>query len=292
MKYRIRHLTRIRYGGLVRLARFNLRLMPYGWPDQQIDQQHLHVDPAPAECSSQPGAYPVIVTRMRIDEPLSTLSIESSFEATIDDKQRRLASGGGPTIAEVAASALRVNNLGPLAPANYLFASMRAPMVPAIRDWALPDLASGREVTEAVLSLARRIQRELAYVPGVTDAGTPAAGAFQARRGVCQDFAHIMVIALRTVGLPAAYASGYLRTDPPPGQARLIGADAAHAWVMLWCGPDLGWVGFDPTNGVMAGTDHVLIGTGRDYADVMPVDGLFVGPAAQWMDVEVDVLPV
>jgi transglutaminase-like putative cysteine protease len=108
---------------------------------------------------------------------------------------------------------------------------------------------------------------------------------------VCQDFAHIMIIAARAHGIPAGYVSGYLRTEPPPGQPRLVGADAMHAWVNLWCGDRLGWIGFDPTNGTVARADHIFIAMGRDFADVSPLDGVVHGGGDQTMTVAVDVVP-
>ena len=125
-----------------------------------------------------------------------------------------------------------------------------------------------------------------------TEVHTTPAEAFAKRRGVCQDFTQIMVTGLRTAGLPAAYASGYIRTLPPPGQPRLVGADATHAWVLLWCGDRLGWVGLDPTNGIWMAGDHVLMAIGRDYGEIAPVDGVVLGAGAQRMDVSVDVAPV
>jgi transglutaminase-like putative cysteine protease len=115
---------------------------------------------------------------------------------------------------------------------------------------------------------------------------------FARKRGVCQDFAHLMISGLRALGVPAAYVSGYLRTVPPPGQARLEGADAMHAWVAIWCGADAGWIGFDPTNGIMAGNSHVIVAIGRDYSDVSPIDGVVVTSGDQYMRVAVDVIEV
>ncbi|MEJ8628840.1 transglutaminase family protein [Sphingomonas sp. I4] len=122
--------------------------------------------------------------------------------------------------------------------------------------------------------------------------GHAPAEAFRQRRGVCQDFAQIMITGLRAAGIPAAYASGYIRTLPPPGQARLVGADATHAWVLIWCGPDHGWVGVDPTNGIWMAGDHIIVAVGRDYAEIAPVDGVVLGSGAQKMEVSVDVAPV
>jgi transglutaminase-like putative cysteine protease len=138
----------------------------------------------------------------------------------------------------------------------------------------------------------RRTRHEFRYDPKATAISTPLAEVFGKRHGVCQDFAHVMIAGLRGIGLPAAYVSGYIRTIPPPGQPRLQGADATHAWVSVWCGDDLGWVGFDPTNDLMVANDHIVLAMGRDFADVSPVDGVIVGSRQQKLRVEVDVMPV
>ena len=137
----------------------------------------------------------------------------------------------------------------------------------------------------------RRMRDDFTYDAEATDVSTPIAAAFEGRHGVCQDFTHIMIAALRGLGLPAAYVSGYLRTIPPPGRPRLEGADATHAWVNLWCGPQDGWVGFDPTNAILARDDHITLAIGRDYADVAPVDCIILSAGAQTLDVDVDVIP-
>ena len=141
-------------------------------------------------------------------------------------------------------------------------------------------------------ALMESLHAEFRYDGNATKIDTPAIEAFRHRRGVCQDFAHIMIIAARAHGIPAAYVSGYLRTLPPPGRERLVGADAMHAWVNLWCGDELGWIGFDPTNNLIAGTDHIFTAMGRDYSDIAPLDGVFHGGAGQEMQVAVDVEPV
>jgi len=147
-------------------------------------------------------------------------------------------------------------------------------------------------VLEAGQSLMAAIHREFRYDGAATQVDTPASEAFAARHGVCQDFAHVMIVAARAHVIPAAYISGYLRTIPPQGQPRLIGADATHAWAALWCGDALGWVGFDPTNDVLASTDHIFTAMGRDYADVAPIDGVVLGGGRQRVEVSVDVEPV
>ncbi|KKW93981.1 transglutaminase family protein [Sphingobium chungbukense] len=291
MIYHIRHQTIVHYDALVQLARFNLRLRPAPWPGQWTSDYHLAVDPAPSSIESRPSAWPVHVARLEIDSLLHQIVIESSFRAGIQDSAPIEPQDDDPIIAAVAQAALEARDMGSAGPAQFLHASPRVPLLPQIGAWAGDLLASDRPIVGAALALARRIKGAFAYVSGATDAMTPVEDAFAARHGVCQDFAHVMVAALRWFGLPAAYVSGYLRTDPPPGMPRLVGADAMHAWVMLWCGPTRGWIGFDPTNGVIAGDGHVFVAMGRDYADVAPMDGLFVGGSGQNVKVMVDVMP-
>ncbi|WP_242129737.1 transglutaminase family protein [Sphingobium sp. Sx8-8] len=291
MIYHIRHRTIVHYDAPVQLARFNLRLRPAPWPGQWTSDYHLAVDPAPASIESRPSAWPVHVARIEIDSPLHQISIESSFRAGVQGGAPIEPQDDDPVVGAVAEAALAARDMGSAAPAPFLYPSPRVPLLPQVGDWASALLAPGRPIVGAALDLAQRIKAEFAYVSGATDATTPVGDAFAARHGVCQDFAHVMVAALRWFGLPAAYVSGYLRTDPPPGMPRLVGADAMHAWVMLWCGPTRGWIGFDPTNGVIAGDGHLFVAMGRDYADVAPMDGLFVGGGGQTIQVMVDVMP-
>jgi transglutaminase-like putative cysteine protease len=139
--------------------------------------------------------------------------------------------------------------------------------------------------------LMRRIKSDFIYEPGVTTVTTTPSMSFALRRGVCQDFAHIMISGLRGLGLPASYVSGFLRTVPRPGAVRLEGADAMHAWVMVWCGA-AGWRGLDPTNALIANEDHVVLAVGRDYADVAPIDGVVLASGRQRLTAAVDVIPI
>jgi transglutaminase-like putative cysteine protease len=138
----------------------------------------------------------------------------------------------------------------------------------------------------------RRIRSDFRYDAKATVISTPLREVFEKRHGVCQDFAHVMIAGLRGLGLPAAYVSGYLRTIPPAGQPRLQGADATHAWVSVWCGAGIGWIGFDPTNDLIVENDHIILAVGRDFSDVSPVDGIIVGSRKQKLGVAVDVLVV
>jgi transglutaminase-like putative cysteine protease len=135
-----------------------------------------------------------------------------------------------------------------------------------------------------------RIKRDFAFKPGVTTISTPVSQVLSLRGGVCQDFAHLMIAGLRAIGLPARYCSGYVRTRPPPGQQRRQGADQSHAWVGAWLGPQLGWVDLDPTNDLVVADEHVLLGWGRDYADISPVKGILLGGGKQVLEVSVDLV--
>ena len=149
-----------------------------------------------------------------------------------------------------------------------------------------------RPIYEAANELSARIKADFAYDSAATEATTSPVEAFARKRGVCQDFAHVMIAGLRGLGLAALYVSGYIRTIPPPGKARLAGADASHAWVAVWCGPGFGWLGLDPTNAIAAGDDHIVVARGRDYSDVPPVEGLILSSGDHDLEVEVDVVPV
>lgn len=291
MRYHVRHETSVKYDAIVRLARFNLRLRPADWAGQTMTDFRLKITPPPAETIDQSGPFVVNVARLTIAEPLVELIIESSFRVEMSPVTP-IFGALAPTIAQVRQAALDIRSVSNVAPSAYLFGARMTRAEEAIALWAADILHPEHTVTEAALALTQCIRRDFAYDPKATDNSTPAAEAFALRRGVCQDFAHIMIIALRSQGLPAAYVSGYLRTLPPPGKSKLIGADATHAWVNLWCGAQLGWIGFDPTNGCITGTDHIFTAMGRDYADVAPVDGVLVGGSGQHLRVAVDVTEI
>ncbi|MDB5695499.1 MAG: transglutaminase [Sphingomonas bacterium] len=291
MIYDIRHVTRFDYGSTVKFARCNLRLQPIDWPGQRLTDYRLTVEPVGRVTPARAEAGLANVTRLVVDQPVRTLTIESVARLTVD-RLVPVPDATDPTLAEVAQLARDSREPGAGGPAGYLYPSPLIPLDPAIADWCAPDLAPERNSLEGGIALARRIQREFAFDADATLVDTTPAQAFAQKRGVCQDFAQIMITGLRAAGLPAAYASGYIRTIPPPGQARLVGADATHAWVLLWCGPVRGWVGLDPTNGIWMAADHIVVAVGRDYGEIAPVDGVVLGSGAQKMDVSVDVLPL
>ncbi|MEN7535664.1 transglutaminase family protein [Aurantiacibacter flavus] len=287
MIYEVHHRTTIRYEVPVAQARFNIRLRPYGWPGQSLIAQKLEFSPQPDEWRDEVGPYCINRSVIAFSGKLSELAIESRFTV---DVAARSSVGEGPMLRQVRQEALDRRDLSVLSPAPYLFASRIADANSAIGDWAGELLSSDQPIVAAASSVMGAIHHDFAYRPGTTSSATPPAEAFDRREGVCQDFAHVMIVALRSQGIPAAYVSGYLRTVPPEGQERLVGADAMHAWVKVWCGAELGWLGFDPTNDCLALSEHILIAMGRDYADVSPIDGTFVGSAPQNMATAVDVI--
>lgn len=292
MIYEVRHVTKVRYASIVRLARFNLRLKPADWPGQVLKSYALNVDPVPWSVQDESGPYIVNRSRLTLKEPLSRLTIESHFIVEVMPPLASLENVVAPGVAAVRKLALDDRGISRESPSSYLYASPVAPITAEISAWAQPFFGDESSVLASGKALMAEIYSQFRYDGEATDSDTLPAEAFQRRRGVCQDFAHIMIVAARSQGVPAAYVSGYLRTLPPPGKPRLVGADATHAWANLWCGPDLGWIGFDPTNNVLVQTNHIFTAMGRDYSDVAPMDGVFHGGNGQKMQVEVDVVPV
>ena len=174
---------------------------------------------------------------------------------------------------------------------EFLFASPRVPRLAQAHAWAAPSLPPGRPVLHAVLDLMHRFKTEFQFDPAATTVSTSVARVLEMRAGVCQDFAHVMIAGLRTHGIPARYVSGYLRTVPPAGKPRLVGADQSHAWVGVWLGPDQGWIDVDPTNQIVVQDGHVVLGWGRDYSDVSPVRGVLLGGGEHKLQVSVDIAP-
>jgi transglutaminase-like putative cysteine protease len=173
---------------------------------------------------------------------------------------------------------------------QFVFNSQRVGASAELAAYARDSFPAGRPVLEAVRDLTRRINQDFRFDTKATEVTTPVETFFEKRRGVCQDFAHMQIACLRSLGLPARYVSGYLRTMPPPGRTRLTGADASHAWCSAWC-PGTGWVDFDPTNDCLPSDGHVTLAWGRDYSDVSPIHGVLVGGARHTLHVGVDVIP-
>ena len=284
-----------RYAASVGFARCNLRLRPIAWSGQTIVAHRITVDPDGSITPAPRRAGLVNVDRLVV--PGSVRSLEIVSEAMVDVFRRYEGPrDGDPPIAEIARTARLTTDVSDTSPAQYLYPSPYIPADTAIASWASGMLDARRPAFEAALELAQTINREFVFDPDATKTETPPAQAFAARAGVCQDFTQIMISALRSAGIPAAYVSGYIRTLPPPGQPKLQGADATHGWVLVWCGDPAtggrGWTGLDPTNGIVMAQDHIVVAIGRDYLDIAPVDGVFTGSGAQSIHVAVDVEPV
>jgi transglutaminase-like putative cysteine protease len=293
--YTIRHATHFVYERPVSFARCNLRLRPVDWPGQQLLAHDISVIPDGRLTDANSRSELLNITRLLLSKPTKTLDIISNSRVSVDRTVPAVLPTD-PSIAMVANWARQSHDIADSAAANFLYPSPLIGSNAAIADWCAASLDPARPVVEAVLELALRIMRDFRFDPDATKTETLPAEAFAKRAGVCQDFAQIMICGLRAAGLPAAYASGYIRTIPPEGQERLQGADAMHGWVLVWCGPEnqqsgRGWIGFDPTNGIFMAGDHIIVAVGRDYRDIAPVDGIFTGYGAQEMRVAVDVLP-
>ena len=290
MKYRLRHRTTYSYEQAVSFARCVLRLTPRSSATQTVLKSAITVTPEPSARLERTGPFGAEILTVTVDKPHHALVIEANSRIDV-----HVPPPGDPAASQpweaVRSQALNTRDLSPDGPASYLFPTMRTPITPAITEYARNSFPPGRPIVDALLELNSRIYREFKYDPSATEVSTPVLQAFEARHGVCQDFAQIMIVGLRGLGLPVQYVSGYLRTIPPPGQARLEGADATHAWVAVWCGEAAGWVGFDPTNAILAGNDHLVLAIGRDYADVAPIDGVILASGVQTLKVEVDVIP-
>jgi transglutaminase-like putative cysteine protease len=291
MIYNIRHSTSFTYAQPARFARCNLRLKPIDWEGQHLIDYHLSVVPGGKISPARADASLANVDRVVVEQAVRGLEIVSTARVSVD-RLVPVPWPDDPDLGTVARLARGSRDLTAAGPANYLFPSPLIPLDAGIAEWCAESLPADAPALEAGIALARRIQREFEFDPTATVTETTPAEAFAKRRGVCQDFAQVMITGLRAAGLPAAYASGYIRTIPPPGEARLVGADATHAWVLLWCGPDRGWIGLDPTNGIWMAGDHIVMAVGRDYSEIAPIDGIVLGTGAQTMSVSVDVEPI
>jgi transglutaminase-like putative cysteine protease len=289
--YAVRHMTRFTYERPVGFARCNLRLRPIEWDGQHLVNHKLEVKPGGILTPAPRRLGLASITRLVI--PGATREIEIVSEAQVRvTRQPQFPRDGDPDIATVAHAARNSVDMSHQSPANFLYPSPFIPPDQTIADWCADLLLPDRPALLAASELGKRIHSEFRFDPDATKTETPPAVAFAARAGVCQDFAQIMICGLRAAGLPAAYVSGYIRTLPPPGQEKLQGADATHGWVLVWCGQTRGWVGVDPTNGILMSDSHIVMAIGRDYLDIAPIDGIFTGHGAQGIRVEVDVEPV
>jgi transglutaminase-like putative cysteine protease len=291
MIYDIRQATTYHYASSVAYARHVLRLTPIDRTGQHVHATALEVEPAPFERREGHDFFGNRMTWIELDRPHDVLSVRVAARVAVKGGVAQDADATPPW-EEISATAFASIDLSPSSPTHYLFPSRQVSLDPEIRAYAAESFTAGRPVLDAAVDLMRRIKADFVYEIGATTASTTPPMSFALRRGVCQDFAHIMISGMRGLGLPAAYVSGYLRTVQSPNEVRLAGADAMHAWVLVWCGEAAGWRGLDPTNGIFAGDDHVVLAVGRDYADVAPIDGVIFASGGQRLEVSVSVTPV
>jgi transglutaminase-like putative cysteine protease len=289
--YDVRQTTTCSYATPVAHARHVLRLTPVSRSGERVHVAALQIVPEPAQRREGQDFFGNRLTWIEVEEPHETLTVKLLARVAVDPliAPSPLATPAWETVRE---EAFATGDIGPLSPAHFLFPSRIVSLDPEIRDYIRQSFPPGRAVLDAAIELIGRMKADIVYEIGATTVTTTPPMSFALRRGVCQDFAHIMISGLRGIGLPAAYVSGYLRTLPRTDPTRLQGADAMHAWVMLWCGPAAGWIGLDPTNAVLASEEHVMLAIGRDYTDVAPMDGVILGSGGQRIDVSVNVTPV
>ena len=289
-RYRVTHRTEYRYGQPV-VGHTIARVVPRDLPHQRVVAAEVDVSPSPTRTSRHRDGLGNVVTYMAMDERHDRLVVTATSEVAVDPAPSPGGAWTGTWEDAVAATASERSDDGLLARLCRLDSPL-VPRHPDLAALAAADFTPGRGLGDAATALTLRIQRDFEFVPGATDVTTPVLDMLAARRGVCQDFAHVLLGALRSLGLGARYVSGYLETAPPPGSPRLVGADASHAWVGLYV-PGCGWVDLDPTNGLVQPDRHVTLGWGRDYTDVVPVRGVVFGPPAdQELTVSVDVAPL
>ncbi len=292
-RYRVRHETVYSYGGNVAHSHQLLHLTPREMPNQTCHSHSITLQPQPSARRDDVDAFGNVVTRLEYDRPHDRLEVL----AEVDVEVRTPAAA--PPEASLGWQAVKraLAYPGSAMPAPYLEASrfrMESSFVrikQCFDDYAAECFAEERPLLAAAEALMHKIHREFTYAPGTTDIKTSVLESFEARRGVCQDFAHIMIACLRSRGLAARYVSGYLRTVPlGTVDAALLGADASHAWVSVFC-PPFGWIGLDPTNDVRVGSDHITVAWGRDFGDVSPLRGVIVGGGRHRLSVRVSVQP-
>lgn len=288
-RYRVVHRTEYVYGATMLDGYSVACVLARPTPSQTVGSSVVTTYPEPDEYDERDDAFGNRIVQFGLHRPHDGLVVEAVTEA-------RVWAQGLPRMdvawERVAASVAGLRGLTALDVAPFV-APSRFVTVGANRaglsSLAAASFTPGRGIVEATTSLCAHIFETYAFDPAFTEVSSPLDVVLTQRRGVCQDFAHLAVGALRSIGLAARYVSGYIETDPPPGEPKTIGADASHAWCSVWV-PDHGWLDFDPTNGIVAPNRHVTIGWGRDYADVAPVRGVVVGPAStQSLSVSVDV---
>jgi transglutaminase-like putative cysteine protease len=290
MIYKIVHRTTYKYKYPVSVGNHVACLRPRPMAHHQLAHSELRIQPRPATRTERVDFFGNILCFFTIQEPHRELVVEARSKVIMEAKATPWPALPIPW-EEVANSVLNDHSPAGLEACQFGFESPRIRVRPEFAAYALQSFTPGRPMPEALLDLTARIHRDFRFDSKVTNVRTPTEEVFRKRRGVCQDFAHLQIACLRSLNLAARYVSGYLRTYPPPGQSRLVGADASHAWVSAYC-PGIGWLDTDPTNNLAPSNGHVTLAWGRDYGDVSPLRGLILGGGDHTLKVGVDMEPV
>lgn len=291
--YRVRHTTTYNYGAEVVHSHQVLHLKPRELAHQSLIEHSLNIDPPPTSATQAEDAFGNPVMRLEIDRPHATLRVTSEMTTTVGARRepRSTESLGWEQVRTRLTYTGRPPEADVLEAVRFRFESPYVRVKEAFNEYSQECFPERAPLFDCMRRLMEKLHADMTYAPGDTNINTPLLEVLERRRGVCQDYAHLMTACCRARGLAARYVSGYLRTRAPDDRGRLQGADASHAWVAVYC-PPVGWVEFDPTNGVLAGTDHVVLAWGRDFGDVSPLRGVIVGGGRHVVSVGVEVAPV
>ena len=290
MLYEVQLKTTCKYGRPAS-GRQLLRLMPAdGLDGQRLIAGSIDIRPAPHHRSDRYDFFGNRTTEVVMLKPRE--EVEFIVRARVDRFAEAPTLDLSPILPRLAAEIAALRSVEPQSPHHFTAPSPLVPRSAAIAAYARAIVDPAMTAFEAARAINLRLNADMTYDGDATTVDTPMDEAFAERRGVCQDFSHIMIGCLRAAGIPAGYVSGFLRTEPPKGKPRLEGADAMHAWVQAWCGLEAGWIEFDPTNAMLVGVDHIVAARGRDYADVAPVKGVLRTAGDQDISQAVDVVPL
>lgn len=291
--YAVRHLTSYEYGGDVAHSHHLLHLTPREFRHQRCLAHSLILDPVPSFACEDRDAFGNGIARLEYDRAHDHLSVSAEMRVEVLPRELGTLESSEPweRVRERLCYRAAPVSAADLEAMQFRMRSGLVPLKDAVAEYARESLAPGRPVATAAEVLMRAIYRDFDYVPGSTTNRTPITEVLEKRRGVCQDFAHLMIACLRASGLAARYVSGYIRTLRAADSTALIGGDASHAWVSVYC-PPLGWVDFDPTNDCLVGEDHVTLAWGRDFGDVSPLRGMIIGGGRHKLTVDVGVRPL
>jgi transglutaminase-like putative cysteine protease len=286
MRFRIVHKTQYSSIEPVSVGHNEAWLTPRDTPTQICRSHRIEINPAPSVCLTRLDYFQNTTTQFAFNQGYESLTVTS---INVVEVFTPVPSDIPIPAWETVREAVRVHQTEQDFQAlEFTFDSPRCRISEEFAEYAAPSFPEGEPIRACIEDLMTRFHADFRFDSTATTVSTPVEQVFRTRRGVCQDFAHLLISMLRSMGLPARYVSGYLRTIPPPGKPRLVGADASHAWVSVYCG-ELGWVDLDPTNNHFPTTHHITIAWGRDYMDVAPLKGVYIGGSSPRMVVSVDV---